>query len=136
MKKLLFIVIGIMVLMAGGVYYLLQPKSLGISYTASDLESIYKKLNVTFEQLPANVPANKSLIVSGSHAIDQIFSSEELTAIADNRIREYAYFPFRNVQIRVNADGTNNVDKLEVLNGKVHYAGNAPDIEKAVKIIN
>lgn len=106
MKKILFLFSGIIVLIGGGVWYLLQPKSLGISYTPSDLASMYRKLNVAFEPLPAGAPANKTLIVSGSHPVDQTFSSEELTAAADNRSAQYAYFPFRHVQIKVNADGS------------------------------
>ncbi len=106
MKKVLLFLLGVLVLIGGGVWYLLQPKNLGISYTPSDLASIYKKVNVSFEPLPAGTPPGKSLIVSGSHPIDQTFSSAELTAAIDNRHSEYAYFPFRQVQIRVNADGS------------------------------
>lgn len=106
MKTILLFLLGIIVLVGGGVWYLLQPKSLGISYTPADLSSMYKKVGVTFEPLPAGAAPNKSLIVSGSHPVDQTFSSAELTAAIDNRHREYAYFPFRHVQIRVNADGS------------------------------
>lgn len=106
MKAILLFLLGIIVLVGGGVWYLLQPKNLGISYTPSDLTSIYKKVGVSFEPLPSGTPPGKSLIVSGSHPVDQTFTSSELTAAADNRSREYAYFPFRQVQIRVNADGS------------------------------
>lgn len=106
MKAILLFLLGIVVLIGGGVWFLLQPKSLGISYTPADLSSMYKKVGVSFEPLPAGSPSNKSLIVSGSHLVDQTFTSSELTAAVDNRHREYAYFPFRNVQIRVNADGS------------------------------
>lgn len=70
------------------------------------LSQSISKVNVTFEPLPAGAPAGKSLIVSGSHPVDQTFSSEELTAAADNRSSQYAYFPFRHVQIKVGADGS------------------------------
>ncbi len=106
MKKILLFLLGIVVLIGGGVWYLLQPRNLGISYTPADLSSMYKKVGVTFEPLPAGVAPNKSLIVSGSHPVDQTFTSSELTAAIDNRHSEYAYFPFRHVQIRVNADGS------------------------------
>ena len=106
MKKILLFLLGIIVLIGGSVWYLLQPKNLGISYTPSDLASIYKKVGVSFEPLPAGTPPGKSLIVSGSHPVDQIFSSAELTAAADTRSDQYAYFPFRHVQIKVNTDGS------------------------------
>ena len=106
MKKL-FIFLVILFILAGAViFYLLQPKTLGIRYTAADLQSFKGKIKVTNEPLPANSPIGQTLIVSGSHPLDASFTSEELTAIADNRHKDYAYFPFRNVQIRVNNDGT------------------------------
>ncbi len=106
MKAILLFLLGVLVLISGGVWYLLQPKSLGISYTPSDLASIYKKVNVIFESLPAETPVGKSLVLIGAHPVDTMFTSSELTAGADNRSSQYAYFPFRHVQIRVNPDGS------------------------------
>lgn len=106
MKKFLLVFLVIVVIIGAGVLYLFQPRSLGISYTPADLENAHKKLLVIYEALPTDAPANKTLIVSGAHPIDQTFTSAELSALADTRSREYAYFPFRNVQIRVNTDGT------------------------------
>jgi len=106
MKKFLFIVIIFLALIAAAGWYLLKPKALGISYTPKDLEQIKQKVAVTFAPLPAGQTATKTIIVSGAHPVDQNFTSAELTAAASNRHNDYAYFPFRNVQIRVNADGT------------------------------
>lgn len=107
MKKLLFVLIFLIALLAAAGFYLLKPKALGISYTQKDLDSTKQKLNVTFAPLPAaDQTATKTIIVSGSHPVDQTFSSAELTAAVDNRHNDYAYFPFRNVQIRVNPDGS------------------------------
>lgn len=106
MKKALFILLVIIVLIGGGVWYLFQPKNLGVAYASADLASIYKKVNVIFEPLPSGVQLGKSLIVSGSHPVDATFTSAELSAAADNRSSQYTYFPFRHVQVRVNADGS------------------------------
>lgn len=106
MKKLLLVLIGFAVLLAAGGWFLLKPKSLGVSYTKEDLNSAKQKLAVTYAPLPADTPAGATLIVSGSHPVDKTFTSAELTALADNRRSDYAYFPFKNVQIRVNNDGT------------------------------
>ena len=102
----MFIVIIFLALIAAAGWYLLKPKALGISYTPKDLEQIKQKVAVTFAPLPAGQTATKTIIVSGAHPVDQNFTSAELTAAASNRHNDYAYFPFRNVQIRVNADGT------------------------------
>ena len=106
MKVILSIFLILALLIGGGVYFLLQPKNLGITYADADLKSITEKLKVTYESLPSGDPSGKTLVVSGIHPVDSTFSSSELTAAADNRYKQYVYFPFRNVQIRVNADGT------------------------------
>ena len=106
MKIVLGILIFFIVLAGGGIFYLTRPKNLGITYTQADLKSIYGKLNVVYEPLPANAGAGKTLIASGAHPVDQTFTSQELTAAADNRRKQYIYFPFRHVQIRVNPDGS------------------------------
>ena len=106
MKIILSIFLILALLIGGGVYFLLQPKNLGITYADTDLKSITEKLKVTYESLPPGNPSGKTLIASGAHPVDSTFSSRELTAAADNRYKQYVYFPFRNVQIRVNADGT------------------------------
>jgi hypothetical protein len=105
MKKFLLTLLFFVLLVAAGVWFIFQPKTLGVKYTKENIAAGYDKLDVTFESLPASKDG-KTLILSGSHKVDQTFSSEELTAMADNRHGEYAYFPFRKVQIRVNADGS------------------------------
>src|SRR3990167_2512091 len=108
MRKLLLVPVVIILIVAGGIFYLLQPKSLGVAYAEADLDSIYQKLGTDFESLVPSTAngVGKSLVVSGSHPVDQTFSSQELTAAADNRREQYSSFPFDKVQIRVNADGT------------------------------
>lgn len=106
MKKFLLFLLGVVVLGGFGIWYVMQPRSLGVAYTPADLSSIYKKVGVTFEPLSAGTPVGRSLVLIGAHPVDATFTSAELTAGADNRSREYAYFPFRNVQIRVNTDGS------------------------------
>lgn len=105
MKKVLLVLLVLILLAGGGVWYVLQPKTLGVRYTNEHLDAAYEKLDVAFEALSAT-SSGKTLVLSGSHRVDQTFSSEELTAMADNRQSQYAYFPFQNVQIRVNADGS------------------------------
>lgn len=106
MNKLLIVLIIIFALIVGGIFYLLQPRTLGISYTSAELDSFKNKLNITYEPLPSDTPLGKTLIATGSHPVDQSFSSAELTAAVDNRHRIYSYFPFKKVQIRVNSDGS------------------------------
>ena len=85
MKIILSIFLILAILIGGGVYFLLQPKNLGITYADKDLKSIRAKLEVTYESLPKGDPSGKTLIASGAHPVDSTFSSSELTAAVDNR---------------------------------------------------
>lgn len=140
MKKFLLFLLTITILLVAGLMYLSRPTNLGVSYTSADLASLYKKINVSFEALPLGTPVNKSLIFSGSHPVDQTFSSEEITAAADNRSNQYVYFPFRNVQIKVNTDGSvegsatvNYSDAVEYL---VALGVSSQDIAEGAKKFN
>lgn len=107
MKFLLGLLVLVVALSAGAFFYLSRPKDLGVTYADSDLKSIYGKIKVKYEPIPKEMAAQgKTIIVSGSHPVDATFTQEELTAIVDNRHKNYAPFPFRKVQIRVNNDGT------------------------------
>lgn len=106
MKIVLSVLLLVGALFVAAVVLLSKPKFLGVRYTDADLKSIYNKVNVKFEPLDQAKNGGKTLVVSGSHPVDTTFSSEELTAGADNRSRNYAYFPFRNLQIRINGDGS------------------------------
>lgn len=135
MKFLLSFLLIVVILIAGGFFYLTRPKNLGITYTAADLQSINGKLKVNYESLPANAGTGKTLIASGAHPVDATFSSQELTAGADNRRKNYVYFPFHNVQIRINADGsvegTATVNYQDAVNYLVALGVSAQDIAEA-----
>ncbi len=117
MKKILFIVVILLVVpvfflgylgFIPGLSTLLgagKPKNLGITYTAETKKSAISKLSIAYEQLPGE-NMKDSLKFEGQHRVDQLFTSEEITALADTRQSQYKYFPFKNVQIRVNTDGT------------------------------
>lgn len=105
MKGCLTVLLFLVALLIVGVWYVFRPVALGVRYTAEDFAGAKQKLGVTYESLSPNI-TGKTLIVSGSHPVDKTFTSSELTALADNRYKDYAYFPFRNVQIRVNSDGS------------------------------
>ncbi|KKS95980.1 MAG: hypothetical protein UV73_C0012G0008 [Candidatus Gottesmanbacteria bacterium GW2011_GWA2_43_14] len=106
MKKLLIFLLVDLIIGIALVFFLMRPKTLGIRYTAEDLSSVKAKLNVTTEALPTNTPLGQTLLVTGGHPVDATFTSQELTALVDNRHNDYAYFPFRNVQIRIVSDGS------------------------------
>ncbi len=106
MKKLLVFIAFLLTLLVGGVYYLFKPKSLGITYEMADHASAVAKIGTSLEELPEGAAKGKTLVLTGSHKVETSFSSRELTAMASLRREQYAPFPFRSVQIRVNEDGS------------------------------
>lgn len=137
MKKIFIILIIIFVLAGTGIFYLLRPRTLGVSFTAQDLTSFKNKINVTYQSLPTDTPLGRALIASGSHPVDQSFSSEEISAAADNRSEVYAYFPFHNIQIRVNNDGSvegsATVNYKDAVNYLMSLGASSEDISKAAQ---
>lgn len=106
---------------AAGFFYFFKPFSLGITYTQKDFKSANSKLKVRFEPLSGELKTDKTIIVAGAHPVDHSFTSEELTALVDNRHKQYVYFPFRNAQIRVNKDGTIEGTATVSYNDAVNY---------------
>lgn len=121
MKIILSTLLLAVVLFAGAVFYFFKPAGLGISYTNGDLKSIQSKLKVRFESLPNDAKTDKKLIVFGAHPVETSFTSQELTAAVDNRHNQYVYFPFHNVQIRVNTDGSVEGTATVNYNDTVNY---------------
>lgn len=136
MKGCFTVILFLVALLIIGVWYVFRPVALGVRYTTEDLKAAQQKLGITREALPAPVNG-KTLIVSGSHSVDKMFTSSELTALADNRYKDYAYFPFRNVQIRVNSDGTVEGSATVGFSDAVRYlvalGVSQKDIEEAAK---
>lgn len=133
MKKFLIFLLVSTVISVGIYMYMMNPKGLGVMASEADRESGEQKLGVKFESLPDN--ATQTIQVSGAHSVDVNLSSEELTALANSRREQYGYFPFRNVQIRVNADGSvegsatiNYDDAVKYL---TTFGVKASDIERA-----
>lgn len=137
MKKFLIFLLVLAALVVGTIYYFLRPKTLGISYTPQDLESINKKLGVAFEELPKDAPEGKVLVFTGSHKVETSFSSEELTAAVDKRHEQFPLFPFRNVQIKVNSDGSvegsGTINYKDALNYLVALGVSPEDVSKGAE---
>lgn len=104
---------------------LIWTRSLGVTYTQTDYNSIMDKLNYTKDDAPTGDSKDLYNYIYGpANSVDTEFTSEELTAFFnDNRP---SYYPLKNVQVKINDDGTielsaaANVDYFlnDVLGGK------------------
>lgn len=81
-----------------------KPRNLGIKYTEADRVSGRAKSQIEYGTLPADTPDVNSLVRVGTRAVKTEFTSAEITALANNR--PWKYWPFSNVQVKFNADGS------------------------------
>jgi hypothetical protein len=81
-----------------------KPKDLGIKYTQADLASARAKSQIVYEALPAGTPDELSLQRSGTRPISATFTSAEASALMNDR--PFKYWPYKEVQVKFNADGS------------------------------
>lgn len=86
---------------------LFKPRDLGVTYTEADRASARAKSQIEYEALPADTPDSQSLVRTGSRAVSASFTSAEITALMNDR--PYKYWPFKDVQMKFNADGSAEV---------------------------
>jgi len=81
-----------------------KPRDLGVSFTQEDYAQMEAKTGATLKPMPADVAATVTLKHEGSHPVTASFTQEEFTAKVSNR--PWADNPFRDVQVKLNADGS------------------------------
>jgi len=97
-----------------------KPRDLGITYTEQDRVSAREKSGIVYEELPASTPAEMSVQRSGSKKVTNSWTSEEVTALLNNR--PYKYWPITDVQIKLNADGTAELSGVLIKDKFVGFA--------------
>jgi hypothetical protein len=94
-----------------------KPRNLGIVYSEADKTSARGKSQIEYGELPSNVSPELSLVRTGSRTVKTEFTSQEITALMNNR--PWKYWPYSNVQVKFNGDGSAEIsgvflkDKLE-----------------------
>ncbi len=100
-----FVILSIIVLILGIVLPgLLWTKTLGVTYNKEDYSSIMTKLDYIKDEVPTGNIEDYEYKYTGLKDVDIEFTSQELTAFFnENRPNN---FPVKNVQIKINNDGT------------------------------
>jgi hypothetical protein len=115
-----------------------QPKDLGIKYTAQDLTNAYAKTAGNFHELSSTKNPLDSLSFSGTKKMDSTLTNQELTALANSG--KWIYRPTKDVQIRINPDGTAEASgilvKDNLLKAAQAYGYNGDDIKKVQDAIS
>lgn len=81
-----------------------KPLDLGIKYTKEDFDAAHGRSGVNYEELKDAKGAESSISFSGSHDVNTSWTSEEMTALLNDR--PWKYWPISKVQLRINSDNT------------------------------
>ena len=87
-----------------------KPRDLGIKYTQSNLSSIRSRSQVQYLTLPDSNTPSLTRQFSGKRNVTADFTSEEITATINNQ--PWKYFPYKNVQVKFNADGSGEISGI------------------------
>lgn len=93
-----------------------KPRDLGIKYTASDLTSANSKLGVSIKTLPATENGYNSLTRSGEKQVTTSLTSAELTALFNDHSQKWKYYPIKDIQAKIGADGTIEMSGVLLVN--------------------
>lgn len=81
-----------------------KPRDLNIRYTEADHQSARAKSKIEYGELPADTSASVSLVRTGTRAVKFEMTSAEASSLMNNR--PWKYFPYSNVQVKFNGDGS------------------------------
>jgi len=84
-----------------------KPKDLGVKYTKEDLKTVRAKSQIQYKILPDNPSPLLTRRFDGKRDVSTQFTSAEITATMNNR--PWKYWPYRNVQVKFNADGSGEI---------------------------
>jgi hypothetical protein len=81
-----------------------KPKKLGVTYTESDFNSARTKSQIIYGMLPDSTPMEQSIQRVGKRQANISLTSAEATALLNNR--PWKYWPVKDVQLKINDDGS------------------------------
>jgi hypothetical protein len=93
-----------------------RGRDLGVSYTTADYDFARSKLGFTLNTSSPDVFPADSITVGGFKPLTATLTSAELTALVNKLTDTWKYFPLENVQIRINSDGSLEIQSTLLLN--------------------
>jgi hypothetical protein len=87
-----------------------KPRDLGITYTQENLKSVRAKSQIEYKTLPDSAIPSQTRQFSGKREVSTEFTSAEITATMNNQ--PWKLWPYKNVQVEFNADGSAEVSGI------------------------
>jgi len=97
-----------------------KPRDLGIKYAEADLKSVRSKSQIEYKTLPDSSTPSQTRQFMGKKEVAAEFTSAEITATMNNQ--PWKFWPYKNVQVKFNADGSGEVSGVLVKNKVSSYA--------------
>jgi len=97
-----------------------KPRDLGIKYSKEDLTSIRAKSHIEYKSLPNTEISSQSRQFSGKRDVSAEFTSAEITTTMNNQ--PWKYWPYKDVQMKFNADGSGEVSGVLIKSKVSNYA--------------
>ncbi|MFA4827305.1 MAG: hypothetical protein WC596_03615 [Candidatus Shapirobacteria bacterium] len=106
-----------------------QPRDLGVKATSADLDSVNRQNGIAYQKLADNSPS--SILYSGQKDVSVSLTSPEITALANSP--KWKYYLVKDVQIKINPDGSGEVSGILLLDrlpGYLEAAGLSSELAK------
>lgn len=84
-----------------------KPRDLGIRFTKQDRTDAHTKSGIQYGTLPASTSDALSIQRFGKHNVDTSWSSSQASALMNDR--PWKYWPYKDVQVKFNTDGSAEV---------------------------
>jgi hypothetical protein len=111
-----------------------KPRDLGVTYTQADYQSGRAKTGTIVTDLPSNAPPQQSIKYSGSHPVNVTFTQAEFNALLNNH--PWKYYPLKDCQLKLNADGTAEFSAILLTSRLKDYALSTGVSNDSMKILN
>lgn len=132
MKKILLALLVIILLIVGVFSYLgvmpiispliAQPKDLGIVTDPALVTAFDAQYEMKNELPDGKVPSDREPVYEGSKELDLVLNGSEISSIIEYWQNQYHGTPIRDVQVRINADGTGEVSGILELKTAISMA--------------
>lgn len=87
-----------------------KPRDLGVTYTETDKSDARAKSQIEYVEMSAASANTAGFELIGSRPVTAEFTSAQVTALMNNR--PWKYWPYKNVQLKFNADGSAEISGI------------------------
>jgi hypothetical protein len=111
-----------------------KAKDLGVTFTSADLKSARAKTGVINTDLSSSAAAQDSLKFGIPRKVDATFTQAECNALLNNH--PWKYYPLKDIQLKINADGTAEFSAILIKDRLQGYAEALKISDGDIQVLN